>query len=153
MVLFYESMLYSEAILYTFYIFMAGYGYFIWRKGRDGIELPITDILLPRQIKYVMTGLIMGVLLGFGMERYTEADLPFVDAQTTSFSFIATFLEAHKVVFGWIIWIVVNGSTIVLYGYKDLYFYAGLMVIYLVLSVYGYIDWKKKLSILNQRID
>ncbi|MDG2449160.1 MAG: nicotinamide riboside transporter PnuC [Saprospiraceae bacterium] len=144
-ILFFQLQLYSEAILYSFYVVMAAYGYLIWKKGQDGKELPISDMMPSKKIISIAGGLILGLTLGFGMNKYTDADLPFADAQTTAFSFIATFLEAHKIVFGWIIWIVVNGATIALYGYKGLYFYSGLMVVYLALSVYGFLDWKKKM--------
>ena len=146
-VLFYHSHLYSESILYAFYVIMAAYGYRVWKKaGDEGNPLLISDIKVPTKVKTVIGGLIVGILIGLGMNRYTDADLPYVDAQTTAFSFIATFLEAHKILFGWIIWILANGATIVLYGHKGLYFYSGLMVVYLGLSFYGYFDWVKKMK-------
>ena len=145
-ILFYHSHLYSEAILYIFYVFMAGYGYLIWKKGQNGQELKITDLSHSKKVLTSFIGILLGGTLGVVMNQYTAADLPYADAQTTAFSFIATFLEAHKVLFGWIIWIIVNAATIALYGYKELYFYAGLMVIYFILSCYGYMDWKRRMA-------
>ena len=144
-VLFYQSQLYSEAILYFFYVLAAGYGYFIWsRKTVNAQSIQVRNIVMSAKALVIVVGVLIGILLGYIMKRWTDADLPFIDAQTTSFSFIATFLEAHKVIFGWIIWIMVNGASIALYGYKGLYLYAGLMVVYFVLSIYGWLDWSKK---------
>lgn len=144
-ILFYYSQLYAEAILYFYYVIIAVYGYFIWSRSRQkGKSLPITDISLIKSLLFVLIGGIVGLLLGIILERNTDADLPYVDAQTTIFSFLASYLEAHKILSGWIFWIIINAITIGMYSFKGLYFYAGLMVVYFSLSVFGYFQWKKQ---------
>ena len=144
-ILFYNTQLYSEAILYTYYVFIAIYGYRLWKQAeRKNQELQISD----RPIRYFFVLILFGIATALGLGKifssHTDADLPFMDAHTTIFSFIASYLEAHKILSGWIFWILINGVTIALYAYKGLYFYTGLMTIYFAFSVYGYISWKKK---------
>ena len=146
--LFYKTQLYSEAVLYFYYVIIAGYGYYIWsRASKKGVELKIRDNSLVKNIISTIIAVSIGLLLGYFFDKKTNADQPYLDAQTTIFSFLASYLEAHKILSGWIFWIVVNGVTIGLYLYKDLYFYAGLMVIYFVLSFIGYFSWKRKLEV------
>jgi nicotinamide mononucleotide transporter len=57
------------------------------------------------------------------------------------FSFVASFMEAYKVLSGWIYWIVLNLATVFLYVSKDLYIYAGYSLVLAVLSVIGYMQW------------
>ena len=141
--LFYYSHLYAEAVLYIYYVIMAGYGYCIWSRPKGGKSLKITDYTAGKNLKMIFIAVVLGLGLGCGLSKWSDADLPFIDSQTTMFSFVATYLEAHKILSGWIFWIVVNAATIGLYAYKGLIFYSGLMVIYLGLSFYGYFEWKR----------
>jgi nicotinamide mononucleotide transporter len=140
--------LYSEAILYVYYVIIAVYGYVIWSKGnRNQNDLPISDYSLFTSIRIVIFGFISALVLGRFFSVYTDADLPYVDAQTTTFSFIASYLEVHKILSGWIFWIVINAVTIGLYAYKGLYIYAVLMVVYLIVSFSGYFAWRRKVML------
>ena len=145
-VLFYKTQLYSEAILYFYYVIIAGYGYHLWSSARKkNGELSIADYPLKKNALFTIIAGSLGLLLGYFFDKNTDADQPYLDAQTTMFSFLASYLEAHKILSGWIFWIVINAVTIGLYTYKDLYFYAALMVAYLVLSFIGFSTWKKNL--------
>ena len=63
---------------------------------------------------------------------------------TTIFSFIASYLEAHKILGGWLYWIVINAVSVILYFERGLQIYAALMVVYFGLSVVAYFSWRKK---------
>ena len=89
----------------------------------------------------------LAMLLGFVFKNYTDAQNPYLDAFTTSFSFIASYMETRKVLSAWLFWIVVNGVTIVLYLSKDLDIYSALTVVYFISSFIGYFSWKKKLQV------
>ena len=82
--------------------------------------------------------------LAISSNTYTDADKPYFDATTSIFSYFASYLEAKKILSSWIYWIVINLFTIGLYHTKDLSFYSGLMVVYLGMSVVGYMKWKKE---------
>lgn len=79
-------------------------------------------------------------------DTYTNADKPYLDAFTTIFSFLATYLEARKVVSAWLYWIVLNGVTALLYFSKGLDIYAGLSVVYFIMSFVGYVRWKRSMA-------
>ena len=90
-------------------------------------------------------GILLSLGLGYTFTSYTDADKPYLDATTTIFSFIASILEARKILSAWIYWIVINGVTVGLYFSKSLDIYAAVMVIYFVMSVVGYREWKNDL--------
>ena len=60
------------------------------------------------------------------------------------FGVIATFLELYKYLVSWSFWIVINTYTIWLYDIKELDFLAIQMIIYTLLSIYGYSKWHKR---------
>ena len=150
--LFYHSKLYSEALLYSYYVVMGFYGYYLWsQKNNDypneSISLTVSDKGLFFHVFCVITTSVLALALVWFFDSYTDADWPYLDAFTTMFSFLATYLEAKKVLSGWVYWIVINGLTIGLYYNKDLDYYSALTLIYFIMSFVGYFKWKKELAI------
>ena len=140
--LFLESKLYSESILYGYYVLIAIYGWWNWSRPKK--PLLISTWRAPYHVVALLVGGVCSFGLGFIFVSYTDADKPYLDATTTMFSFIASILEAKKILSGWIYWIIINGVTVGLYFSKSLDIYAGLMIIYFVMSVVGYQTWRKE---------
>jgi nicotinamide mononucleotide transporter len=76
-----------------------------------------------------------------------EASYPLIDALTTCFAIITTFMVAHKVLENWIYWIVIDAVSIFLYLDKALWFTAILFAIYIVLAIIGFVNWRNKYRI------
>tara|TARA_B100000963_G_scaffold47423_1_gene35715 strand:- start:8025 stop:8591 length:567 start_codon:yes stop_codon:yes gene_type:complete len=145
--LFYHNRLYSEAILYTYYVFMGFYGYNYWsnNKSKNNLSLKVSEKGLAFHLMAIVGSALTAISLGWYFENYSDANSPYLDALTTIFSFFATYLEAKKILSAWIYWIIINGLTIGLYLTKGLDIYSILSFIYCVMSFIGYIKWKKEL--------
>jgi len=146
--LFYRIGLFAESILYCYYVLIGFYGYHLWNSKDNTQELPIIDVLPKRHLSYIFLGVFTALFLGYILSNYTEASNPYLDAFTTIFSFIASYLEAKKILSGWYYWIIVNGVTLGLYLNKELYIYFILTLLYFVLSFYGLREWKRKIKLL-----
>lgn len=148
MILFLKIKLYAEFILYIYYVLIGCYGYWLW-DHQDKCKQPVR--VKPTSKFTYLGSLIGGILLSQVLARLliqlTDADKPYLDAHTTIFSFIASYLEAHKILGAWIFWIIINGTTLVLYYSKDLYYYFFMTLIFFIFSFYGYYDWHKKLNL------
>jgi nicotinamide mononucleotide transporter len=83
-------------------------------------------------------------VLGKLMVANTDAAIPWADAFSTSFSFVATWLETRKVLTGWIYWIGLNAFSVWLYLMRDLESMAVMTLIFAVLSISGFIRWRKE---------
>lgn len=142
--LFFASKLYSESILYSFYVLVGFYGWFTWKRG--GQQLPVQEWKRWKLMVAGSIGATGSALLAWFFSTYTDANNPYLDATTTSFSFVASFLEAHKVLSTWWFWIAINGLSIWLYFLRDLQVYSALMIVYFFLSITGYLQWKKRLD-------
>ena len=142
--LFINLKLYSESILYAFYIVIGIYGWAVWyKRGDGGIVQTIKAVW---HLVYIGIGVSVSLLLGYFFSTQTDAERSYADAFSTIFSFIASYLEAHKILSTWYYWICINAFSIWLYLDRGLQLYAGLMVLYFVMSVYGYISWRKSLN-------
>lgn len=143
--LFYRTGLYSESILYVYYVVIGVYGFFHWKTALQKNKVfHVTDYSVTTYIVLIVLGEVLALLLGFSFENYTNASMPYLDAHTTVFSFIASYLEVKKKLGAWVFWIIINAVTIILYLNKDLSLYTGLTLVYLIFSFVGYFQWKKK---------
>ncbi len=142
--LFIEVKLYSEAILYIFYVIIGVYGWFEWRKDfADGSEIRIRKWKLFPHIKWVLICIAGATSLGYYFSSNSEAVRPYADASTTMFSFLATFMEAKKILSSWYFWIAINSFSIWLYAERGLFVYSGQMIVFAILSVVGLRRWMR----------
>ena len=143
---FYFGFLFTITLLWAFMVTIYGA-----KKNNDypneSISLTVSDKGLFFHVFCVITTSVLALALAWFFDSYTDADWPYLDAFTTMFSFLATYLEAKKVLSGWVYWIVINGLTIGLYYNKDLDYYSALTLIYFIMSFVGYFKWKKELAI------
>lgn len=146
--LFIEARLYSEAILYGFYVVIGIYGWWVWTTPKSNSKpLAVAIQTWKGRLGVFLLGLVGAIALGQFFSRFTDAANPHIDATTTSFSFVASFLEAHKLLSAWIYWILINAASVWLYQERGLPIYSLLMVIYTGVSIFGWFDWRKKLPL------
>jgi nicotinamide mononucleotide transporter len=136
--------LYMESALNAYYMVMAVYGWYQWQRGgssANGIKLSVWGI--KQHMAAISLVLILSVVSGYLLSQNTEARMPYIDSFTTWGSVITTFMVARKVLENWLYWIVINSVAIFLYIDRDLYQTAGLYGLYIILSVIGFIAWRK----------
>jgi nicotinamide mononucleotide transporter len=136
--------LYMESALNAYYMVMAVYGWYQWQRGgssANGIKLSVWGI--KQHMAAIGLVLILSVVSGYLLSQNTEARMPYIDSFTTWGSVITTFMVARKVLENWLYWIVINSVAIFLYIDRDLYQTAGLYGLYIILSVIGFIAWRK----------
>ena len=148
--IFYSVKLYSEAILYIYYVFIGIYGYLLWRKKESSQnELTVNNLSNKNLLLIVGFGIVISLIVGYIFSSYTEAVNPYLDALTTVFSLIASFLEAKKILTAWILWLFINFITIFLYLQQSLTLYVFLTVVYFIFSAIGYVNWKKSYNLVK----
>jgi len=142
--LFFEIKLYAESGLYVFYFFAGIYGWYAWKYVRRVSTLhAIVEWSWTKHLLLIGIGLILSWICYWGLSSFTDAQKPLIDAHTTIFSFLATYMVTRKVHSNWIYWIVIDAVSVWLYATRGLYLYALLMVLYTVIAVYGYWSWQK----------
>lgn len=149
--IFYHARLYSDAILNVFFLVMQFYGWYQWTRGPVEHAVSLSPITRLRTRGWMLTavGVAAGTAaVGTAMKRYTNAALPYPDAFTTMLSVIAQFLLTRKILDNWTLWIAADVIYVGMYTSRGLYPTAGLYVVFLVLCIKGYRDWKRSPAIL-----
>ena len=142
-VLFYLAHLYSETGLYLFYALVGAFGWYSWTRPKA--EKPIRKAHAYVHVSGIFFATFISFVLGDIMSD-TNADKPYLDAFSSVFGVFATYLEVNRFLSGWIYWIVLNLFSVWLYASKGVMIYAGLMIVYALLSVKGYRQWKSTMN-------
>jgi nicotinamide mononucleotide transporter len=71
---------------------------------------------------------------------------PGLDAISTIFSLFANFLLANKVIQTWFYWMVVNITLVWVFLFENMYPSAILYGIFFIMSIFGYLSWRKDLK-------
>ena len=148
--IYYFSGFYADMSLQVYYVLISLYGWYLWSAGRDSkkgkTELEISRV--SRRAIVILACVFM--ILWFGISlvliRYTDSQIPVMDALTTAGSIIATWMLAKKILEHWLLWIVIDAISIGLYFYRGLYATLVLFIVYTMVAILGYLAWKKAIT-------
>jgi nicotinamide mononucleotide transporter len=144
--IFAESRLYGEASLQFVFVAVAIWGWVQWQRGTgaDGAPL-VVHRLTPRQrLGALAATLAAWPLLGLALRRWTDSDVPFLDALPTAGSLLGQFLLGRKLVENWPVWLAVNVVSVGLFAVKGLWLTVVLYAIFAALSVVGWREWERR---------
>lgn len=145
-VLFYRTGLYADVGLQGFYIAISLYGWWSWlHGGRDHGALRVSRVRPGPAVLLALTVCFSTALLTWLLRRYTNSTVPVLDSLITSLSLVAQFMMTRKWIENWLVWITANCLSVGLLSYKGLYVAASLYLVYQVLCVLGWREWRRKL--------
>ena len=149
-VVFYRARLYADLALHVFYVAMNAYGWYYWMRGdrpADEQDLPVTHIET-RTATWLGVIVVLGTLITAQLlSRYTDADLPYWDSTTTTFSFAAMWMTARKQIESWYVWLFVDVLATGIYLFKGLEFYALLYCVYIGMAFAGWWAWRQSMLV------
>lgn len=139
----YKFQLYIETVLQVFYLVMAFVGWWSWNKSEES-HMDIQKWHINKHLLNVIFSGVLAYILGFIFDTYTDQMNPYLDAFTTCYSLLATFMVTKKVLENWIYWIVIDVVSIFLYAGRSLYLSAVLFFIFTILATVGYFAWRRQ---------
>lgn len=144
--IFWEGALLSSSLLNFYYMLMAIYGFYTWRKGKENEKLKITSCLFSKHLKFIVIGLLVSLVIGYLSTTYTDAKLAYMDAFVLVFSVIATWMLTQKILENWLYWLFIDSVAIVLYWNTGYLATVILFMVYIILGFYAYVTWKKEFT-------
>lgn len=142
-ILFWDGALISSSVLNFYYMFMAVYGFMLWKKDASGEQLAISRWRVKKHIFIILFGVLGSIALGYLSQTYAGAKFAYLDAFVMVFSMIATWMLANKILENWIYWMIIDSAAIVLYWKSGYLATIILFVLYVILAFYGYASWRK----------
>lgn len=153
--IFYNSGFYADMGLQWYYLLISIYGWRLWSRKEEadtsgeneakGIKpqsaAPVTASIL------VVLSVFLFIIIRFVLIRYTDSTIPGWDAFTTALSIVATWMLAKKLIEHWFIWFIVNIVSVGLYFYKGLYPTVALFIVYAIMAIVGFLQWRKTMRL------
>jgi nicotinamide mononucleotide transporter len=139
---FYEERLYAESGLQLFFFAAQGWGWYLWNKvGDEDGTVAVRWLDWNSRVVWLMVTAALSLNLGWVMHRFTNASLPYADSAIAGASVAAQILLGFRRIENWILWIVIDMASILVYINKGLYPTAGLYGGMMVMSLLGLHEW------------
>jgi nicotinamide mononucleotide transporter len=137
-----ERKLYGESSLQAFFVVAQAWGWWLWlRIGGEDNTVPVRWLDWPSRWTWLVGIAAVSLNLGWALHRFTDAAVPYADAGITGASIAAQFLLAFRRIENWLIWIVVDVASVILFIDRELYALAGLYGGMLVMCLFGLKEW------------
>lgn len=145
----FEFQLYGDLIINFYYTIMSFLGWYLWSKTKDGEdEFPISIInrkeILVSTLIFTITLTFVALVYHF-FDKFTDWTA-YVDALTTGLFFVGMWLMAKRKIENWILWIIADAISIPLYFYKGLTFSSFQFILFTIIAILGYKEWKRFLQ-------
>lgn len=143
--IFFDANLYSDAGLQIFFFVINLYGWWSWSANIAAKGTVTVERLTPSGRTLWLGGSLLSVLIwGTLMGRFTDASFPYADGAVAMLSIAAQILMTRRYLENWHWWIAVNLISIPLYLIKGLNLTAGLYGVFLIMAVWGLIEWRRE---------
>ena len=132
-----------------FFLPIQVFGFFMWKKYMDGKEVKMKRLNLNWNIAILIGSAVAVFLYGQALSLIQGQNAPYLDSMSTVLSVIAMFLMIYRYAEQWLLWMIVNVVSIVLWvlridsGVSGAAPMIAMWSAYLVNSLYGYIKWMK----------
>ena len=143
-VIFAQAKLYSAAGLQVFFLASQLYGWWYWRRSTNGsTPVPVRRLDTGGRVVAMASGVLISLILGVLMSRFTDAAAPWWDAGNAGFSIVAQILTDRRHVESWPFWIGINILSVGLFASQGLLATAGLYAVFLCIAAWGWDSWRR----------
>lgn len=137
--LFMNTSLYGNMLLQVFFTGVCLYGWYYWGK-EDGKKIKTFNV--KQNIILYVTSIIL-CIVGSYILSFFEDKYIILDASITVLSVIAVFLLSKKYLDAWILWIIVDILSIILFYLKGMNLISLEYILITGIAIFGLINWIK----------
>jgi nicotinamide mononucleotide transporter len=139
----------GDSMINVYYFIMSIYGWYHWtRKKGDADEFPISVMTNKEKgmaiVIFVLT-IVFVIIVYLYFNKFTSW-YSYLDTFLTAIFFVGMWLMAKRKIENWLFWIVGDLLSIPLYFAKGYTFTSFQYIVFTIIAVYGYLEWKKILN-------
>lgn len=143
----FQAQLYVDSVLNSFYAIMAIAGWISWNKSGDLLRIAHKKLRFHALI--ISCALVGGGLLGWVLSQYTTQRFPYLESISFLLSISATWMITKKIIDNWLYFVVIDTVMVFIYFNRGYALTSVLFILYTLLAINGYLQWKKQLAPLN----
>ena len=136
---------YAEIALNVFYFLSMIYGVVVWHRRLNDESLQVqTRVISPRWMLFIsVTLLLLSLLTGWLLQRFTDDPQPYLDAFTTVPAILAQILMVLAFREQWYLWLFVDILATVMWLRAGNYCMAAQYAFWCINCIYGLRQWKR----------
>lgn len=139
----------GDSMINGYYFIMSIYGWYHWtRKKEDVVEFPISVMTNKEKITAIIIFILtiaFVVMVYLYFNKFTNW-YSYIDTFLTGIFFVGMWLMAKRKIENWLFWIVGDLISIPLYFAKGYTFTSFQFLIFTIVAIYGYLEWKRLLE-------
>ena len=139
----------GDSMINVYYFMMSIYGWYHWTRKKDPVdEFPIS-LMNKKEQRLAIVIFVATVFFVFLVYQYFNkftSWYSYLDTLLTGIFFVGMWLMAKTKVENWIFWIVGDLLSIPLYLAKGYTFTSLQYIVFTIIAVYGYLEWRKILN-------
>ncbi|MFJ3046517.1 nicotinamide riboside transporter PnuC [Herbaspirillum chlorophenolicum] len=140
---FVDARLYGDSGLQFVFVAVSVWGWYQWlRGGQQHQPLPVSRLDRAGWMWMLVAWGAGFALLSWFLRRYTDTDVPHMDAFLTAGSLVGQLLLSRKKIENWLVWILVDVLYVGLYLYKHLTLTAILYGLFVIMATAGWRSWR-----------
>ena len=145
----YVNEYFGDMMMNFYYSVMSIYGWWNWsRKKENKYVVPISRTTRKEKLIGILFFVLTMIVTYLVYKAYDyELQIPnYIDIITSGIFFTAMWYMANKKLENWTLWIIADIITIPLYAYRGLGMLSIQYLVFTILAIQGYIEWKKNLN-------
>lgn len=143
-----EAEYFGDMMMNLYYSSMSVYGWWNWsRIKNDSSKIEITYTNYRERVTAIILFFVTMIItyIVYLVNISTIEWVNYIDILTSGIFFVAMWFMANKKIESWIFWIIGDVITIPLYSYRGLGMLSMQYLIFTILAIQGYNQWKKSL--------
>jgi len=154
--LYFQFRLYSVMLLQIAYFSFCLYGYYHWRHPKpneadQNNEQKIQKLTGGQRLRFLVAILVSGLLWGWCVihfqarfpQYFDPPAYPWLDALLTMGSLVAQYLLSRKYWDNWILWVIIDGLSTILFAYMGMFFTSVLFGVFTIIAIRAQYEWRK----------
>lgn len=146
--LLYQAKYYGDMTVNFYYSIMSVFGWYRWKSNKRKPDLKITRTSKKEKIMGVVLFLFTLTITYFIYVYFDyNLEIPnYIDIFTSGLFFTAMWYMALKKIENWTLWIIGDCIVIPLFAYRGLVMLSLQYLIFTILAIMAYLEWKKTIS-------
>ena len=153
--LLYRAQYFGDMMMNVYYSIMSIYGWWNWSRVKDNHYIVLISKTNKKEYLIASFFFLLTIVITFSVYKMNldSLEIPnYIDIFTSGIFFTAMWLMANKKIESWMFWIIGDIITIPLYSYRGLGILSLQYLIFLILAIQGYFEWKKNLNKQSQTV-
>jgi nicotinamide mononucleotide transporter len=151
-VVFFGAKLYADVTLQAFFVVTSIIGWHTWKGSAGGSQLTVRRSSSTMVVSLLLLGLLVTLVYGFVLHRFTDAYAPFIDSVVLAFSVLGQFLLMRRRYETWWCWLLVNTIAVPLYISRGLNVTALLYAAFWLNSIIALQRWRGLIAAHDEKI-